>query len=201
MTNYNHHNINNLLLQCLIHNDLKKPLLLTSGLNKSNNFEVESNILPLNEQIHQYKDQQIKHLQNLLKQQDELIKQKNILINEQKVIIDCLKNKLEPLEKRFNESLKQDSSLRTFSNSNNYKSSVDIINNQNKSIQEYNLILVNKNTIIFKNKEYNFLEPVKEDIINKSKSLLTKDKEREITKKDIFYFPKVGCFFDKTRKI
>lgn len=57
MTNYNHHNINNLLLQCLIHNDLKKPLLLTSGLNKSNNFEVESNILPLNEQIHQYKDQ------------------------------------------------------------------------------------------------------------------------------------------------
>ena len=109
-----------------------------------------------------------------------MIKQKNILINEQKVIIDCLKNKLEPLEKRFNESLKQDSSLRTFSNSNNYKSSVDIINNQNKSIQEYNLILVNKNTIIFKNKEYNFLEPVKEDIINKSKSLLTKDKEREI---------------------
>ena len=57
MTNYNHHNINNLLLQCLIHNDLKKSSLLTSGLNKSNNFEVESNILPLNEQIHQYKDQ------------------------------------------------------------------------------------------------------------------------------------------------
>ena len=66
-------------------------------------------------------------MQNLLKQQDELIKQKNILINEQKVIIGSLKNKLEPLEKRFNESLKQDSSLRTFSNSNNYKNHLWIL--------------------------------------------------------------------------
>lgn len=57
MTNYNHHNINNLLLQCLIHNDLKKPLLLTSVFNESNNFKVESNIIPLNEQIPQDKDQ------------------------------------------------------------------------------------------------------------------------------------------------
>lgn len=140
-------------------------------------------------------DNSIEHLQNKVHQLTTQVKNQkesifnliNIsyllltIINEYILTNTSLKNELEPLNEYFNNnSLKQDSSLRTFSNSNNYKSSLDIINNQNKSIQEYNLILVNKNTIIFKNKEYNFLEPVKEDIINKSKSLLAKDKEREI---------------------